>query len=143
MSAPTTGIVAQVRCVVTALTAAHPGAAARIARGAALVVADAVAPVHGIGFLVTSASEPGRSYWVQRVGDVLTCDCEDARHRGNPCKHGWSCIIHTAAERLDAEASDPAVIPFPSPSYNPETDRFELTAMGEAYLSGTAESPLA
>ena len=50
------------------------------------------------------------------------------------CKHGWSAVIFTAAERLDAEASDPTVIPFPSPAYDPDADRFELTAEGVAAL---------
>jgi hypothetical protein len=50
---------------------------------------------------------------------------------------------HQAAERLDAKASDPTVIPFPTPAYDPDADRFELTAQGEAYLGGAAEPPLA
>src|SRR5437763_6707510 len=79
MTATPTTILAHLPAIVAALTAAHPGAVCRIARGAALVVADAVAPVYSIGYLVASASEPGRSYWVQRVGDVLTCDCADHR----------------------------------------------------------------
>ena len=53
------------------------------------------------------------------------------------------CIIHTAAERLDAEPADPTVIPFPTPIYDREADRFALTAKGEAYRSGAAEPPLA
>jgi len=143
MSAPTTGIVAQVRCIVAALTAAHPEAAARIARGAALVVADAVAPVHSIGYLVASASEPGRSYWVQGVGDAWTCDCADHRQRQVVGKHGWGAVIFSAAERLDAEQADPTLLPFPTLAYDPDADRFELTAKGEAYLRGAAEPPLA
>src|SRR4051794_12531464 len=109
------------------------GAGVRIARGAALVVADAVEPVHGIGYLV--ASEPGRSYWVQGVDDVLACDCEDAGHRANPCKHGWGGIIHTAAERMDADATNPSLLPFPSLAFDPDADRFELTAGGVAALN--------
>jgi hypothetical protein len=129
--------------VVAVLSAAHPGAACRIERGARLVAAGAVALVYGIGFLVESASEPGRAYWVQRVGEVWTCDCEDCRQRGGPCKHGWAAVIFQAAERLDAEANDPTLIPFPTPAYDPDADRFELTAKGEAYLRGAAEPPLA
>jgi len=35
------------------------------------------------------------------------------------------------------------VIPVPTPAYDPDADRFELTAKGEAQLSGVAEPPLA
>jgi hypothetical protein len=35
------------------------------------------------------------------------------------------------------------VIPRPTPAYEPDADRFELTAQAEAYLSGAAEPPLA
>ena len=38
------------------------------------------------------------------------------------------------AERLDAEASDPTVIPFPTPAFDADADRFELTAQGLAAL---------
>ena len=143
MTATPTTILAHLPAVVAALTAAHPGAACRIERGARLVAAGAVAPVYGIGFLVESASEPGRAYWVQRVGEVWTCDCEDFRQRGGPCKHGWAAVIFQAAERLDAEAPDPTVIPFRTPAYEPDADRFELTGKGEAYFNGAAEPPLA
>jgi hypothetical protein len=80
---------------------------------------------------------------VQRVGEVWTCDCEDCRQRGCPCKHCWAVIIFQAAERLDAEANDPTLVPFPTPAYDPEADRFELTPQGEAYLRRAAEPPLA
>jgi hypothetical protein len=36
--------------------------------------------------------------------------------------------------RLRAEASDPTLLPFPSPAYDPDADRFELTAEGVAAL---------
>jgi hypothetical protein len=98
---------------VATLIAAHPGAPCRIERGARLVAAGAVSPVYGIGYLVASESEPGRSYWVQRVNDVLTCECADARQRGNPCKHGWAAVLFTACERLDAGQSDPTCAPIP------------------------------
>lgn len=124
----TTSIVAHVPTVVATLTAAHPAAACRIERGARLVADDAVSPIYGIGHLVASESEPGRSYWVMRANDVLTCDCADARQRGCPCKHGWAVIIFQAAERLDAEQSDPdAEIPY------------TLTARAIAVLEPTRE----
>src|SRR5215211_3592592 len=84
MSATLTRSVPHLRTAVATLTAAHPGAACRIERGARLVTAGAVTPIYGIGYLVASESEPGRDYWVQRVNDVLTCDCADCRQRGAP-----------------------------------------------------------
>jgi hypothetical protein len=50
-----------------------------------------------------------------------------------------------ACERLDADANDPTatVVPFPAPAYDPDLDRFELTAKDAAYLSGAAEPRLA
>src|SRR5437870_1683010 len=98
---------------IATLTAAHPAAACRIEGGARLVAAGAVCPIYGIGYLVASASEPGRSYWVQRIDGIPTCDCEDARQRGCPCKHGWATTLFTACERLDAEQSDPTEEPVP------------------------------
>jgi hypothetical protein len=125
---------------VAALTAAHPGAACRIARGAALVAAGAVERVYGV-FVVTSASTADHAYVVVRTGALLTCDCPDYANRGGPCKHGWAAVCFEAAERMDAEASDPTPLPFPTPAYD-EADRFELTAKGQAYLSGAGEPPL-
>ena len=117
---PATSSVPHLSTSVAALTVAHPGAACRIERGARLVAAGAVTPIYGIGYFVASESEPGRDYWVMRVNDVLTCDCEDARQRGCPCKHGWATVLFTACERLDAEANDPTVQPIP----------YELTSRG-------------
>ena len=77
------------------------------------------------------------------MGEVWTCDCEDYRQRGGPCKHGWAAVIFQAAERLDAEASDPTVIPLPTPAYDPDADRFELTAKGYATLAAEEFWPLA
>jgi hypothetical protein len=45
-----------------------------------------------------------------------------------------SAVILQALGRLDAEASDPTVIPFPTPAYHPDADRFELTAEGATAL---------
>src|SRR4051794_10710603 len=110
MYAPTTSIVAHLPAIVATLTTANPGAACRIARGAALVAAGAVKRVYNV-WLVTSASTPNRAYGVVRVGALLTCACADARRRGNPCKHGWAVACFQAAERLDAEANDPTLQP--------------------------------
>ena len=110
MYAPTTGIVAHLPAIVAILSTANPGAAYRIARGAALVAAGAVERVYNV-WLVTSASTPNRAYGVIRLGALLTCDCPDYRERGGPCKHGWAVVCFEAAERLDAEANDPTLQP--------------------------------
>ena len=141
MTATPTTILAHLPAIVAALTAAHPGAACRIARGAALVAAGAVERVYNV-FVVTSASTADHAYVVVRTGALLTCDCPDYANRGGPCKHGWAVVCFEAAERLDAEACDPTVISFPEPAYSAD-DRFELTAQGLAYLSRAAEPPLA
>src|SRR3954468_18276758 len=112
MYAPTTSIVAHLPAIVTTLTAANPTAACRIARGAALVAAGAVERVYNV-WLVTSASTPNRAYGVVRLGVLLTCDCPDYRERGGPCKHCWAVVCFEAAERLDAEQSDPTCAPIP------------------------------
>jgi hypothetical protein len=113
MSATLDLSVPQLRTAVATLTAAHPGAACRIARGARLVTAGAVTSIYGIGYFVASESQPGRSYWVQLVDTLWTCECEDFRQRGGPCKHGWATVLFTACERLDAEQSDPTCDPIP------------------------------
>jgi hypothetical protein len=44
---------------------------------------------------------------------------------------------------LDADAGDPtpAVVAFPTPAYDPDCDRFELTAKGKAYLTEQEPGP--
>src|SRR4051812_47806413 len=136
-------IVAHLPAVVTTLNAAHPGAACRIERGAALVAAGAVERVYNV-WLVTSASTPNRAYGVIRLGALLTCDCEDYRQRGGPCKHGWAVVCFEAAERLDAEQRDPTagdVLPFPTPAFDPDRDRFVLTPQGHAALASPEHTP--
>jgi hypothetical protein len=138
MNAPLTSSVPHLDAALATLTAAHPGATVRLERAARLVAAGAVSPVYGIGHLVASESEPGRSYWVQRINDVLTCECPDFRNRGANCKHGWAAILFAACERLDAEHGDPTpdrVIPFPLLAFDPDRDRFILTAKGDAALT--------
>jgi hypothetical protein len=133
-------MVAHLPAIVTTLTAANPGAACRIARGAALVAAGAVERVYNV-WLVTSASTPNRAYGVIRLGALLTCDCPDYRERGGPCKHCWAVVCFEAAERLDAEACDPTVIPFPTPAFDPDRDRFVLTAKAHAALASPEHTP--
>src|SRR5215204_7751940 len=117
MDATLSRMVPHLPAIVTTLTAAHPGAACRIARGAALVATGAVERVYGV-YLVVSASTPDRAYGVIRLGALLTCDCPDYANRGGPCKHGWAVVCFEAGERMDAEASDPTVIPFPTPAFD-------------------------
>src|SRR5215208_6703025 len=104
-----TATLPHLRTALAALTAAQPAATIRLERAARLVEAGAVSSVYGIGHMVASESEPGRSYWVQRVNDVWTCECPDFRERGGPCKHGWAVVLFTACERLDAEQGAPTL----------------------------------
>jgi hypothetical protein len=46
-----------------------------------------------------------------------------------------------AVERLGAGDPAPAVVAFPTPAYDPDLDRFELTAKGRAALDASAHSP--
>jgi hypothetical protein len=110
MDATLSRMVTHLPAIVTTLTAANHGAACRIARGGGLVAAGAVERVYNV-FLVTSASTPDRAYAVMRIGALVTCDCPDYRERGGPCKHGWAVVCFEAAERLDAEESDPTLQP--------------------------------
>src|SRR4051794_32376746 len=143
MDATLSRMVTHLPAIVTTLTAANPAAACRIQRGAALVAAGAVERVHNI-YLVTSASTPDRAYGVIRLGALLTCDCEDFRQRGGPCKHCWAVVCFEAAERLDAEQHDPtagAVVPFPLSAFDPDRDRFILTAQGYNALTAPEHNP--
>src|SRR4051812_1783572 len=143
MDATLSRMVTHLPAIVTTLTAANPAAACRIARGAALVAAGAVERVHPV-FLVTSASTPDRAYAVMRIGALLTCDRPDYRERGGPCKHGWAVVCFEAAERLAAEQRDPTagdVLPFPTPAFDPDRDRFVLTPQGHAALASPEHTP--
>jgi hypothetical protein len=144
MNAPLTRSVPHLDAALATLITVHPEARARLDRAAQLVAAEAVASVYGVGYLVASASDLGRSYWVQRVGAVWTCECADHRERQVTCKHGWAAVLFAAAERLDAQEGDPtAVRPFPTLHYS-AADRFALTPQGEAALGAhdhQAEAP--
>ena len=41
--------------------------------------------------------------------------------------------------RRSAEANDPTVVPFPTPAYDPDADRFTLTAQGLAALAAMTD----
>jgi hypothetical protein len=133
--------VAQINSVVTSLVTAHPEAALRIAQGADLVQAGAVEPTYAGVFLVYSASDPNKAYALVPDRGRWLCDCPDATQRGQGCKHYWSVVIYQACERLDADAGDPTpVVTFPTPTYDPDADRFVLTPKGYAALHATEGS---
>jgi hypothetical protein len=75
------------------------------------------------------------------VGGIVPSEREGGKLRSK----GWpdGLDLFRTADHLDAEASDPTVTPLPAPNYDTDGDRFELTAKGEAYLSGVAEPSLA
>jgi hypothetical protein len=131
------------RTVLAELTERYPQRAGRLVKAANIVAVRSIAPVYGIGWLVESESEAGKTYWVQPVDALLTCDCMDFRQRGGPCKHGQAVELFTACERLDAEQSDPTadpenIVPFPEqPAYS-DADRFELTPLGMMALATQA-----
>ena len=94
-----------------------PERAGRLQRAATIVCTRAIDRVYDLGHMVESECERGRFYWVMPVDGQMTCDCEDARLCGYPCKHGLAVELFQRCERAEAlEASDPTageVIPFP------------------------------
>jgi hypothetical protein len=131
--APTFSL-ATLRTVLAELTERYPQRAGRLVKAANIVAVRSIAPVYGIGWLVSSEVDADKTYWVQPVDALLTCDCMDFRQRGGPCKHGLAVELFTACERRDAEQADPTIgsniVPFPEqPAYSDE-DRFELTPLG-------------
>jgi hypothetical protein len=135
--------VAQINSVVTSLVTAHPEAALRIAQGADLVQAGAVEPTYAGVFLVYSASDPNKAYALVPDRGRWLCDCSDATQRGQGCKHYWAVVIFQACERLDADGGDPTppVVAFPTPAYDADLDRFELTPKGLAALASLEGNP--
>lgn len=86
-------------------TATHPTSAARIAKGLALVQADAVQDrtlVRPRWFRVRSSTDPQTEYDVISNG-TTTCTCVDAqRHQDDVtflCKHAWAVLLVRAARR--------------------------------------------
>jgi hypothetical protein len=145
MTATLTPIVADVptfslatlRATLAELTAEHPTRAGRLVKTANIVAVRAIRPVYGIGWLVESETEAGKTYWVMPVDAQMTCDCQDYRQRGGPCKHALAVELFQPCERRDADANDPtgdAVIAFPTTAYT-DGDRFSLTPLGMAALA--------
>jgi hypothetical protein len=87
-------------------TTAHPHAATRIAKGLALVEADAVTDMRRIRpdwFTVRSASNPATVYDVYSRGHTV-CTCPDyGRHAIDNtdylCKHGWAVLLVRSLQR--------------------------------------------
>jgi hypothetical protein len=82
----------QERALTTALAhqvgnavAAMPEAAARISKAATLVQHGEVWPMSDGTWLVGSASDTVKAYYVQR--GPWRCDCADHQHRSVTCKH--------------------------------------------------------
>jgi hypothetical protein len=143
VSAPTTTSVPQaptfslatLRIALAELTLEHPERAGRLVKAANIVAVRSISPVYGIGWLVESETDAGKTYWVMPVEDRMTCDCQDYRQRGGPCKHALAVELFTRCERRDAEASDPTpepanIVPFPEQPAYTEEDRFVLTDAG-------------
>jgi hypothetical protein len=83
---------------------------------------------------------PRRSIDGSSLGGIIPSGPDGVRRRS---KGGLGDLeLFQAAERLDAEQADPVVTPFPTPAYDPDAERFELTAKGEGYLRSAAEPPL-
>jgi hypothetical protein len=122
----------------TEMVQEHPEREIRLTRAANLVAVRQVDSDNGIGWLVGSESDASKTYWVQCVADVVSCDCQDYRQRGGPCKHALAVELLRRCERREVEESDPTlknVTDFPEqPAYGPE-DHFELTIIGDAYLN--------
>jgi hypothetical protein len=110
----------------------------RLVKAANIVDIRDIVVYHGIGWLVGSECDATKACWVQPIDGQMTCDCMDYRQRGGPGKHALAVELYQRCERRDAEQDDPtgSVIPFPAPTYDPDRDRFELTAKGYAYLAG-------
>jgi hypothetical protein len=92
-----------------------PQATARIARGKALVEADAVTDwshVTPATWHVSSAAGTGEAYTVVSTREATTCTCPDyARHAALPgffCKHGWAVLLTKALRREMSRATQAA-----------------------------------
>ena len=85
----------------TRATAAHPEAAARIAKGLALVQADAVTDMTLVAqrlFRVRSAKDPSVQYDVVSNGETR-CTCPDFQQHESLCKHAYAVLLVRAAKR--------------------------------------------
>lgn len=66
-------------------------------------------------FLVPSCSERGREYLVDLAGE--SCECEDHKRRGGPCKHAYAAMLYQSWLRRAARTIAPVLAdssPWPS-----------------------------
>jgi hypothetical protein len=73
---------------------------------------------------------PGRHHPIGAGG------CQETTHAGADAPSNYGCSPSWGRP-------DPTLLPFPTAAYDPDADRFELTAEGVAYLTEAAEPPLA
>jgi len=137
---------ATLRTVLAELTIEHPDRAWRLIKAANIVAVRTVEPSpSGPGWWVESECDAGKFYFVLPVGGHDTCNCQDYRQRGGPCKHALAAELYARCERRDAEQADPTpadnVIPLPMPAFDPDRDRFVLTAQGHAALASPEHTP--
>ena len=128
------------REVLAELKAAEPERGCRWDRAAAIVAIRRIEPTPNGAWWVESECEPGKEYWVcQPLGHVWTCTC---RERGGPCKHALAVRLLQACEAREGGSPPPAPLALPT-RYYADSDRFELTPLGEAVLEATAPTPVA
>ncbi len=96
-----------IRSVLAEMQAEYPDRAWRLIKAASIVAVRDISPYAGIGWLVGSECDADKSYWVQPIDGQMTCDCEDAKRRGYPCKHALAVLLLQRCERAQAEAEPP------------------------------------
>ncbi len=144
-TAPTFSL-ATLRTVLAELTAEHPDRTWRLVKAANIVAIRTIERSEfNPGWWIESETEAGKYYFVLRVDGRDTCSCQDYLRRGGPCKHALAMELFQRCERRDTEADDltARVVAFPTPAYDPDRDRFELTAKGYAALASSDPEPLA
>ncbi len=145
-SAPAISL-ATLRAVLAKGQAAHPELACRMDRAAHIVALRRIEPS-------IAPANRGACYWVQsECSDreyfvVLSergyfadqCSCPDFKNRGGPCKHAMAVRLLQACEREEARLG--GATPIPTRAYS-DDDRFELTELGEVYLTAQQPDPAA
>ena len=131
------------REVLAELQAQEPERGCRWDRAATIVAIRRIERSPAGAWWVESECEPGKEYWVcQPLGHVWTCTCQDFQRRGGPCKHALAVRLLQACETREGGSPPPALLAFPTRYYS-DSDRFELTPLGEAVLEATAPTPAA
>ena len=122
--------------------AAHPELACRMERAARIVAFRRIEAGQGGGYWVQSEGSD-REYWVylsDRGYRADRCTCPDYKERGGPCKHAMAVRLLQACERAEARRAAQEPILSPQRGYS-DSDRFELTPKGEAYLAAQEPTP--